>query len=284
MKVFTRSRELASVRGGSFVPTMGALHRGHAALIAAAKASGGPVVVSIFVNPTQFGPAEDFERYPRPIKKDLELCEVAGVDAVFTPSETVIYPPGFVTEVRVPGYSEVMCGATRPGHFNGVATVVARLLGLVRPARAYFGWKDAQQLIIIRRLAEDLALGVSIQAVETVREPDGLAVSSRNAYLSSSEREKAPALYQALRKGETAAREGARAAEIVARVRRHLRAAGLAAEYVELRRVRDLAPIPENKPPFRIVSPSEGEKGGVLLAAAVRIGETRLIDNVRLGG
>ncbi len=263
---------------------MGALHRGHAALVAAAKASGHPVVVSIFVNPTQFGPAEDFERYPRPLDKDLALCEKAGVDVVFTPSETVIYPPGFVSEVRVPGYSEVMCGATRPGHFNGVATVVTRLLGLVKPARAYFGWKDAQQLIIIRRLVEDLALGVSVEAVETVREADGLAVSSRNAYLSSSEREKAPALYQALRKGEAAAREGARAAEIVARVRRHLRAAGLAAEYVELRRVRDLAPVPEDKPPFRLIAPTAIDRGGVLLAAAVRIGETRLIDNVRLGG
>lgn len=304
MKVLTRPRELVPYQGGVFVPTMGALHRGHGVLIAAAKtaarsrpsaASGKgergsspsqplPVVVSIFVNPKQFGPGEDYERYPRTPEKDLAYCEDLGVDAVFMPGAETIYPPGFSTQVRVGELGEMLCGAMRPGHFDGVATVVTRLFGMVRPTRALFGWKDAQQLIILRRVVEDLALGVAVEGVETVREADGLACSSRNAYLSPAEREKAAGLYRALRKGEAAAREGARAAEIVARVRKTLRADGLAAEYVELRRVRDLAPLPEGRPPIRETGRGRADADGLLLAAAVRVGETRLIDNVRFGG
>lgn len=262
---------------------MGALHAGHAALIASARGLGRPVVVSIYVNKRQFGPAEDFERYPRTLEADLATCESAGVDAVFTPTDSVVYPSGFTTTVHVGAAGMILCGASRPGHFDAVATVVARLFGLVRPVRAVFGWKDAQQFIILRKMVEDLALGVDMVGVETVREKDGLALSSRNAYLSAGERAQAPMLYKALRKGESAAREGARAAEIVARVRRHLRASGLEAEYVELRRTRDLSPVPEDKPPIRLGGSASRAREEILLAAALRVGMTRLIDNVRFG-
>lgn len=283
MKVVSRARELVPFHGGTFVPTMGALHAGHAALIAAARSLGRPVIVSVYVNGRQFGPAEDFERYPRTLEKDLAVCEAGGVDAVFTPTDAVIYPAGFTTAVTVGEAGTILCGATRPGHFDAVATVVARLFGLVRPSRAVFGWKDAQQFIVLRRMVEDLALGIEMVGVETVREKDGLALSSRNAYLSPRERELAPTLYKALRKGEAAAREGARAAEIVARVRRHLRAGGLEAEYVELRRTRDLSAVPEDKPPIRLGGVASRARDEILLAAAVRLGQTRLIDNVRFG-
>ncbi len=264
---------------------MGALHEGHRALIKAARREaddlgGGlakpPVIVSIFVNPRQFGPNEDFERYPRTEDEDLAICRSSGVDAVFFPSVEEMYPAGFSTVVSLPGLARSLCGRSRPGHFDGVATVVARLFGLLRPSRAYFGWKDAQQLILVRRMARDLALAPEIRAVETVREPDGLALSSRNRYLSPEERARASWLNRALRRGEEAAREGATAEEILRRVRSGLLAGELVEDYVELRRLADLAEIDPMRPLTR--SPDHA----YLLAAAVRCGSTRLIDNVRI--
>lgn len=258
---------------------MGALHVGHTTLIDRARESDGPVVVSIFVNPKQFGPNEDLARYPRPLEKDLALCAEHGVDAVFVPSVEEMYPPGYVTEVAVPGLSDVMCGRSRPGHFTGVCTVVARLFGLVRPKRAFFGWKDAQQLLIIRRMVEDLALGVEIVPVETVREADGLACSSRNLYLSPDERRRAPALQRALLHGRKLAEQGAAAAEVVTAVELLLGDAGMEKDYVELRTLPGLAALAPHEAPARFVSTE-----GFILAAAVRLGTTRLIDNLRFGG
>lgn len=269
--------EAGSCRGAAFVPTMGALHVGHVALIRAARASGLPVALSIFVNPKQFGPSEDFERYPRPLERDFEICRAEKVEMVFVPSVEEMYPPGFATSVSVPSLSACMCGVFRPGHFDGVATVVARLFGIVRPSRAFFGWKDAQQFLIIRRMAEDLALGVELCAIETVRESDGLAVSSRNEYLSPEERARAPELFHALKKGEAAAREGARAGEISSRVKKHLAVQGFDAEYVDLRRLENLEAVDENQTAARASGP-------LVLAAAARLGKTRLIDNIRFGG
>ncbi len=176
------------------VPTMGALHAGHVSLIDAARAADGFVVVSIFVNPTQFGPKEDLSRYPRPLERDLEMCGAAGVDLVFTPDAATMYPPGFRTFVEVNELSEVLEGASRPGHFRGVATVVLKLFNLVQPDRAYFGQKDAQQVRIIQQMVRDLNVPVEVVVRPTVREPDGLALSSRNQYLDAEQRRKAVAL------------------------------------------------------------------------------------------
>ncbi len=180
------------------VPTMGALHEGHLSLIEAARAETGYVVVSIFVNPTQFGPKEDLSRYPRPLQHDLELCERAGVDLVFHPEPVVMYPAGFRTFVEVTVLQDGLCGASRPGHFRGVATVVLKLFNLVQPDRAYFGQKDAQQARIIRQMAEDLNVPVEVRVCPIVREADGLALSSRNRYLEADERRQAVTLYRAL--------------------------------------------------------------------------------------
>ncbi|MDE2291790.1 MAG: pantoate--beta-alanine ligase, partial [Elusimicrobia bacterium] len=166
-----------------FVPTMGALHSGHLSLIRRARRENARVVVSIFVNPTQFGPKEDLRRYPRPFRRDAALCRTAGADALYHPSPAGMYPPGFATFAEVAGLSEVLCGASRPGHFRGVATVVLKLLNQVRPDRLYLGEKDFQQLTLLRRLVRDLDLPVSVVGCRLVREPDGLALSSRNAYL-----------------------------------------------------------------------------------------------------
>jgi pantoate--beta-alanine ligase len=286
MKILKTARECAEFAGCHFVPTMGALHEGHRALMRAALSPADapppvrPLVVSIFVNPTQFGPSEDFSRYPRDEERDLEICRDESVDAVFLPSVEEVYPPGFLTVVCVPGWNSVLCGKARPGHFDGVTTVVARLFGLIKPSAAWFGWKDAQQLLIIRRMAADLALGVRIEAVETVREADGLACSSRNAYLAPDERALAAHLYRALRKGEECAREGGRASEVVGRVKRHLAVSGLAEEYVELRRIADFAEVELERSLSRSAAAPGG--GGYLLAAAVRVGRARLIDNVRI--
>ena len=253
------------------VPTMGALHEGHASLIRAARGETGCVVVSIFVNPAQFGPGEDLSRYPRPLEKDMELCRREGVDAVFTPSAAEMYPEGFATSVRVAGLSEKMCGAFRPGHFDGVCTVVAKLFAIVQPDVAYFGEKDAQQLAIIRRMAADLNLPPEIHGCPIVREPDGLALSSRNAYLSADERRRAPALSAALAEAKLALAAGERdAAKVAAAVRRRLEAAaGVEIQYVAVvdpDTLADLARIADK----------------VLVAVAAKVGATRLIDNVLL--
>jgi pantoate--beta-alanine ligase len=255
------------------VPTMGALHEGHAALIQAARAENGCVVVSIFVNPTQFGPAEDFTKYPRPVKEDLALCRREGVDVVFTPAPEEMYPAGFATTVRVAGLSEKMCGAFRPGHFDGVCTVVAKLLAIVQPDAAYFGEKDAQQLAIVRRMAADLILPVEIRGCPLVREPDGLAMSSRNAYLSPGERQRALVLSAALAEARRRIQAGERdAARIRDLVRQRLnKADGVEVQYAVVVDPDTLADL-------------DRIRTQVLVALAARVGATRLIDNVLLRG
>jgi len=251
------------------VPTMGALHEGHLALIRAAARAHRIVVVSIFVNPLQFGPSEDYRRYPRPLARDLRLARSAGADVAFVPAANQMYPEGFSTEVLVRGAAERFEGAIRPGHFLGVATVVARLFGIVQPSRAFFGQKDYQQLLVIRRMVEDLRVPVVIRMHPTVREPDGLALSSRNAYLTAAQRRQAAGLYDALRRAAAQIRQGARDPQAIARAarRRLARVPGLRVDYVAAVRASDLAPL-------RVL------RGRVVLLGAVRLGGTRLIDNV----
>lgn len=264
-------RQVAGAVG--FVPTMGALHDGHLALVRRARDENDRVVVSIFVNPTQFGPNEDFERYPRDTDRDLTLLEAAGVDVVFLPAVEEMYPPGFSTRIDVGPIAAVLEGAERPGHFTGVATVVARLFGIVGPDRAYFGWKDAQQVLVIRRLVADLALPVEIVPVETVRDADGLALSSRNAYLSPEERRAALAIPRALKAAQAAYDAGERDADTL----RERAAAILTSAphvdplYVSLADLETLEELTGN-----VDRPA-------LLSVAVQVGTTRLIDNVRLG-
>lgn len=277
-RIIERVTEASEFAGCSLVPTMGALHRGHEELIRAAGAAGEKVVVSIFVNRRQFGPGEDFDTYPRDLEKDLAVCESLGVAAVFAPGAEEVYPPGFVpvawpSDDRVRReLFDVMCGRFRPGHFEGVVTVVARLFDIVRPASAWFGWKDAQQFIIIRRMAQGLGLPIRLHAIETVREPDGLALSSRNAYLDSKERRRAVGLSWALR---TAIAGSSDAGGAVATAREAMITCALEVEYVELRTLDGLLEVP-------VSTPLDSLKGSALLAAAVRLGRTRLIDNVRI--
>ncbi|HEU5142485.1 MAG TPA: pantoate--beta-alanine ligase [Solirubrobacterales bacterium] len=261
-------------RGGrtiGLVPTMGYLHEGHLSLLRAARAECDVVVMSLFVNPAQFGPGEDFERYPRDEDHDAELAAEAGVDLVWAPPVEEIYPEGFSTRVEVDGgFTEVLCGdrgRRGPEHFRGVATVVAKLFNAVGPDVAYFGQKDAQQVAVVRRMARDLDFPVRIEALPTVREADGLAMSSRNAYLSAADRERATALSRALRTVEREARAGTLAAALEAG-RSELAAAGIEPEYLEARDPEDLTPVErlEGRP--------------VLVAVAARVGDARLIDNV----
>ncbi|MFO0838637.1 MAG: pantoate--beta-alanine ligase [Phycisphaerae bacterium] len=252
-----------------FVPTMGALHAGHRSLIDAARRGGGFVVVSIFVNPLQFGPNEDFAKYPRREDEDLRSCESAGVDLLFLPTRDELYPDGAVTRVRVNGLSEHLCGAFRPGHFEGVATIVSKLFNIVRPDAAYFGQKDAQQLAVIRRLVADLDFPIEVVGCPTVREPDGLALSSRNAYLTSEQRAQATCLNAALRHAEKAIQGGVRdASPVIDGMLKIIEsAAPTRIDYVSVVNPRTLTPV------RRI-------DGTVLIALAVRIGGTRLIDNL----
>ncbi|MGQ9512082.1 pantoate--beta-alanine ligase [Thermodesulfitimonas sp.] len=256
-----------------FVPTMGFLHRGHVALMEAAKADPAVdlLVVSIFVNPLQFGPREDYREYPRDLERDKALCRAAGTDALFAPTVAEMYPEGFVTTVEVGGgVTEVLCGRSRPGHFRGVATVVAKLFNIVQPDVAYFGMKDAQQVVVIQRLVADLNFPVQIKAHPTVREEDGLAVSSRNIYLNPEERRAAPVLYRSLKLAEKAVLSGERdAAKIKELLVREIGSESLAQlDYAEVVSWPDLKPV---------------EKigvGPVLIAVAARFGRARLIDNV----
>ena len=268
-------REVRKARGKGLriglVPTMGALHEGHASLIRAARAECGYVAVSLFVNPTQFGPGEDLARYPRPIENDLAVCRREGADLVFAPAAAEMYPEGFATTVRIAGLSEKMCGAFRPGHFDGVCTVVAKLLAIVQPDAAYFGEKDAQQLAIVRRMAADLNLPLEIRGCPLVREPDGLAMSSRNAYLSPEERQQALAISAALADTRKAIESGERDAAAVAdMLRRRLQAArGVELQYVAVVDPDTLADL-------------DRIGGQALVAVAAKVGATRLIDNVLL--
>ncbi|NRA02630.1 MAG: pantoate--beta-alanine ligase [Myxococcales bacterium] len=263
--------ERAARRRIALVPTMGALHEGHLALVHAAGAWADRVVVSVFVNPTQFGPDEDFERYPRDLERDCELLGEAGADLVFAPTVDEIYPPGDVTRVEVQRLSRGLCGASRPGHFLGVTTVVARLLLAAKPHVAVFGMKDYQQLAVIRRMERDLHFGVEIVGVPIVREPDGIAMSSRNTYLSPVERRQARALYAGLCEARARFESGERrAGALIEAVRLRVGKEPLAEiDYIELCATDDLEPV-------------ESVEGQALLALAVRFGETRLIDNLIL--
>jgi pantoate--beta-alanine ligase len=260
----------AAGRSIGLVPTMGFLHEGHLSLLRAARAENDVVVISLFVNPAQFGPGEDLDRYPRDEERDLRLAAEAGADIVYAPPVEEVYPEGFSTAVEVEGLTEVLDGdpARRgPGHFRGVTTVVAKLFNAVGPDVAYFGQKDAQQLAVIRRMVRDLDFPVRIEGLPTVREADGLAMSSRNAYLGEEDRERALALSRALRAVEGRAREESLGAAIEA-ARAELRAAGVEPEYLEARDPEDLTPVAElNGRP-------------VLVAVAARVGAARLIDNV----
>jgi pantoate--beta-alanine ligase len=249
----------------ALVPTMGALHAGHMALVAAALAAADRVVASIFVNPTQFGPNEDLARYPRREAADAAMLAEAGCHLLYAPDAAGMYPEGFATRVHVAGLTDVLCGAHRPGHFDGVATVVAKLLNQAQPDIALFGEKDYQQLLVIRRMAADLDIAVEIIGVPTVREPDGLALSSRNAYLTPDERKTAALFPKLLQQARDRLLAGVAAAEVLADATHHLTAAGLKPDYVELRDTASLAASAE--PPARLL-------------AAVRLGTTRLIDNV----
>ncbi len=255
----------------ALVPTMGNLHTGHLDLVRRAREMARHTVVSIFVNPLQFGPGEDFEAYPRTLDKDREKLQAEGVDLVFAPTAETVYPRGQEqqTQVAVPGISDILCGASRPGHFSGVATVVCKLFNIVQPDMAVFGEKDFQQLLVIRRMTRDLCLPVEIIGAPTVREADGLAMSSRNGYLSAEERQRAPALRQCLLAAEQALMDGVAPSKVEQDGLLCLERAGFRPDYLSVRRPMDLA------------SAREGDTNLVVLAAA-HLSRARLIDNLRV--
>lgn len=275
MHLATTAAELRSAippgRRVGFVPTMGALHAGHASLIDLARRECDFVVVSVFVNPTQFGPNEDLARYPRTFDADRDLCHRHGTDLIFAPSPEVVYPPGFRTFVDVDGLNGVLEGATRPGHFRGVATVVLKLLNLVGPCRAYFGQKDAQQVAVVRRMIRDLNVPVELRVGDTVREADGLALSSRNRYLSADDRRAAAVLYRALTAGAELVRAGTTDAD---RVRERMREMVKAVPAAEL----DYAEVADAD----TLEPRRTVSAPAVLLIAARFGATRLIDNLPL--
>jgi pantoate--beta-alanine ligase len=265
--------EAARARGEriAFVPTMGYLHAGHVALLEEGRRRGDRLVLSIFVNPTQFGPGEDLDRYPRDVDGDLRKAGGAGTDVAFVPERAAMYPPGFQTYVEVREVSRGLDGHSRPGHFTGVATVVCKLFQIVRPHVALFGEKDFQQLAVIRRMVRDLDLPLEVIGLPTVREPDGLAMSSRNSYLDPDERRRAAALSRGLFAARARFQAGEReAALLLAAARAPLEAEAAAIDYLELRDAEQLAPLER-----------VGDRPAVLAVAAF-IGRTRLIDNVRL--
>lgn len=279
MVVFQKNDEIKSFvtelkkmgRMLGFVPTMGYLHEGHLALVREAKKTCQAVIVSIFVNPTQFGPQDDFERYPRDSERDLRMLEEEEVDAVFMPKLNEIYPQGYVTYVTLKGLTDCLCGRSRPGHFDGVATVVTKLFNIVRPDKAFFGQKDGQQLLVIRKMVEDLNMEPEMVTVATVREPDGLAMSSRNFYLSAEERKAAPVLYRGLMAAQAAFENEERNPERLCKIVVEMLAGEPLAriDYAEIRSIPNLEPVEIiNRP--------------VLLAAAVHFTKARLIDNVVL--
>jgi len=252
----------------AFVPTMGALHEGHAALLRKARTAGDILVLSIFVNPLQFGPAEDFSRYPRPLKNDLAVAKKEKVDMVFTPAAADLYAADHSTHVAEDDLSRGLCGAVRPGHFRVVTTVVAKLFNIVLPDSAFFGQKDYQQYKVIERMSRDLRFPVRLVMVPTAREKDGLAMSSRNTYLSTAERETAPAIYQALCAAKKDIEEGAALNRAGSRIRAALRKSGIRAiDYAAVLSAADLK------------AASQTDKK-LVVAVAVRLGKTRLIDNI----
>jgi len=276
MKIVSALPDLRAIRTalpGAFglVPTMGALHEGHLALVRRARAECDHVGVSLFVNATQFGPNEDLSQYPRPLERDLQLLDSLGVDVAWTPAPDTVYPPNFQTWVTVEEVTKPLEGKARPGHFRGVATMVAKLFNAFTPDRAYFGQKDAQQVVVIKQMARDLNFPVEVVVCPTVREPDGLALSSRNVYLNPEERQAATVLYRALSAAKRDFGSGQRDAEILrARMSSAIAAEPLAREeYVSVADPETLAEL-------------ETIEQGALLSMAVRIGKTRLIDNVLL--
>ncbi|KRQ86740.1 Pantothenate synthetase [Caloramator mitchellensis] len=254
-----------------FVPTMGYLHDGHKSLIEYARRENNVVVVSVFVNPTQFGPNEDFERYPRDEERDKKICMNAGCDIMFIPDKDDMYGDNYSTYIDVFNLTEGLCGASRPGHFRGVATVVTKLFNIVKPDRAYFGQKDAQQLAVIKRMVKDLNMDVEVIGCPIVREDDGLAMSSRNTYLNQDERKQALVLYKSLKLAEKMINEGERNANKIKEEMINLikTAKDAKIDYVEFVDVENLKPV-------------EIVEGEVLIALAVKIGKTRLIDNMTI--
>jgi pantoate--beta-alanine ligase len=251
---------------------MGNLHSGHLTLVAEGRARAPRVVASIFVNPMQFGPTEDLDAYPRTLNRDRELLEAAGCDVLFAPPTEAIYPRGggeSQTAVEVSGLSEILCGESRPGHFRGVATVVCKLFNMVQPDLALFGEKDFQQLLVIRRMVEDLNMPIEIIGVPTVRESDGLAMSSRNGYLSAPERARAPALYGALTTARQSLLRGASIESVERDADAALHEAGLAPDYVQVRTADELRPV-------------TAADGDLVILAAAHLGRARLIDNIRV--
>lgn len=276
MQVTRSISELKRVRAslpGTFglVPTMGALHEGHLSLVRTAREQCDHVGVSIFVNPAQFGPGEDLEKYPRDLDRDFKLLEPLSVDLAWTPPSDAVYPPGFQTWVLVEEVSKGLEGGMRPGHFRGVATVVAKLFNLFVPDKAFFGQKDAQQVVVIKRMVEDLSFPVEIVTCPTVREPDGLALSSRNAYLNPKEREAATVLFRALSAGQAVYELGEQSGGALLRAMRAI------LDSEPLARVDYLSAAD----PITLAEIDRGE-AGILLSLAVRIGKTRLIDNLLL--
>lgn len=252
-----------------FVPTMGALHEGHLSLIRRCRKENDLVILSIFVNPTQFGPAEDFARYPREEKKDKKLAKQEKVDIIFYPSVKTVYPKGYLTYIDVEKLTQPLCGQSRPGHFRGVATVVGKLLNIVAPDVVYLGQKDAQQAAVVRQMVRDLNFPVAVTVCSTVRDIDGLALSSRNGYLSPAQRKEATVIYRSLREAKARARQGERRAGTLLRgIRsRILRESSGVPEYIECVQAQTLVPLK------RI-------EGKVMIAVAVRFQKTRLIDNI----
>lgn len=279
MRVFDKIAELqeylafqqAKGKSVGLVPTMGYLHEGHLSLIEKCAADNDVTVVSVFVNPTQFGPNEDLETYPRDLERDKQLASQAGADVMFTPAPDEMYPDGYCTYITVEGLSGVLCGKSRPIHFRGVATVVCKLFHIVSPDRAYFGQKDAQQLVIIQKMVRDLNLNVKVIGCPIVREADGLAKSSRNVYLSEEERRRAPVLYQSLCMAQQMVEAGERQADVIrdAIVKNLQGASPTLIDYVEIVSANSLEPI-------TLLA------GQVLIALAVKFGNTRLIDNIIL--
>ncbi len=280
MQVITTCAEMTALcreaaRPLGLVPTMGALHEGHLSLTRQARTDNATMAASIFVNPTQFGPNEDFATYPRRLERDLELLAAEGADLAFVPPPDEVYPEGFDTWIEPGAVAEGMEGAARPGHFRGVATVVAKLFTITRPDRAYFGQKDGQQVAVIRKMNDDLNLGVEVVTMPTIREPDGLALSSRNAYLTPEQRETAPAVYRALCAAEDVWRRGERDAERIRRAAMNILERETLVDGVDYVSIVDAESMQPLQQTLRDGRP-------VMIATAVRLGAVRLIDNVVL--
>ncbi len=252
-----------------FVPTMGYLHAGHISLVKASQYDNEFTIISIFVNPIQFGPGEDFEKYPRDMNKDLKLAEEVGVDVVFIPSINEMYPEGYETFVNVNKMTRKLCGRSRNGHFKGVTTIVNKLFNIVEPSKAYFGQKDAQQALVIKRMVKDLNMNIEIITCPIVREEDGLALSSRNVYLNFEERRVAPTIYSTLQEAKGRIEAGLRnKSEILEIIKNRISSAGITIDYIEILKIENLVDLDTIL------------QGSILIAVAAFLGKTRLIDNI----